>query len=498
MRRGRVTAEGNIVWDEGEGNAHRNWNSYLVILVAAILAIVVFAQILRPKPKEPEQPLKPDLEYVSFVSTKDTSVNIETNPPISAPSVPTQSPNTDITIDEKIDYRTTNIFIAAAEGTIRDVEYYVNNGVDVNKKDDSGRTSLHYAAGFNRNNGVLHYLVSKGANVNAKDSVGRTPLHFAIVHNNVSALIYIISRSANINVEDMFGHTPLHLAAYFDTTDTHVEASFLHLLSDKYKDNLDVNAQDHEGYTPLDLARNENKRDELRKRSGKKGEELTNSPSQDIDHSAILASIPTLTPPVIVQQKLSVSTAQSPADIFDAAANGTVQDVRHIIELGTDVRAKNEFGETALHQAAFKNSNVEVLKYLISQGADVNAKNNYGVTPLHQAALGNSNVEILKTLVDQSAEVNTKNQFGATPLHHAAQGNPNAKILEYLISQGADVNAKDNNGKTPLDLAISNPTNRDEKERILRGASGFPLQPTRQTRSALNYSGHLGYGDGGY
>ena len=66
-------------------------------------------------------------------------------------------------------------------------------------------------------------------------------------------------------------------------------------------------------------------------------------------------------------------------DIFAAIREGTVEDVRYLVEEnGADVNAKDNHGDTPLHDAAFKD--IEVFKFLISKGADINA--NHQVHPI--------------------------------------------------------------------------------------------------------------------
>lgn len=64
-----------------------------------------------------------------------------------------------------------------------------------------------------------------------------------------------------------------------------------------------------------------------------------------------------------------------------------VASTRLILEAGTDINAEEQFGQTALHGAAFRGWNDMVL-LLVEYGADISIKDNDGYTPL-DTALGN-------------------------------------------------------------------------------------------------------------
>ena len=68
---------------------------------------------------------------------------------------------------------------AARFGDIKAVKQHLAAGTDVNAKDRSGVTSLHYAAYLGRKE-VAELLIVKGADVNAKVAYGETPLDKAI------------------------------------------------------------------------------------------------------------------------------------------------------------------------------------------------------------------------------------------------------------------------------------------------------------------------------
>ena len=65
-----------------------------------------------------------------------------------------------------------------------------------------------------------------------------------------------------------------------------------------------------------------------------------------------------------------------------AASNDDVELVRALIKAGANVKAKNQFGTSALTEAAIIGS-APIINALIKAGADPNTKNPEGETPLH-------------------------------------------------------------------------------------------------------------------
>ena len=72
---------------------------------------------------------------------------------------------------------------AAFVGDIEAVKQHLAEGADVNAKDASDATPLHFAAGGSSGTGhkeIAELLIAGGADVNAKDEFGETPLDWAI------------------------------------------------------------------------------------------------------------------------------------------------------------------------------------------------------------------------------------------------------------------------------------------------------------------------------
>ena len=82
-------------------------------------------------------------------------------------------------------------------------------GADVARRDNAGRTALHYAVGAGAM--AVEVLLAAGSDVNAAGDGGATPLHEAIVRGNVSAIKALCRGGANCNARDQTGRTPADL-----------------------------------------------------------------------------------------------------------------------------------------------------------------------------------------------------------------------------------------------------------------------------------------------
>ena len=108
---------------------------------------------------------------------------------------------------------------------------------------------------------------------------------------------------------------------------------------------------------------------------------------------------------------------------------------------------------------------------LINAGTDVRARNPRGYTAMYWAANCN-NFRMINLLLDKGADINAKlepNVGGYTPLHAAAMFN-RPDVARVLIKRGADVRLTDAKGLTALQLAESKGNSHKGMVRIMKGA----------------------------
>lgn len=73
------------------------------------------------------------------------------------------------------------------------------------------------------------------------------------------------------------------------------------------------------------------------------------------------------------------------AQLFSAVGANDIELVKEYLEQGADVMARNRWGSTPLHWAAF-NGHTQIVELLIEKGANVNAKGIGGYLPRRLAA----------------------------------------------------------------------------------------------------------------
>jgi ankyrin repeat protein len=340
-------------------------------------------------------------------------------------------PNTTMTGGETV------VMTAARAGNGDALKALAEAGANVNAKDARGQTALMWAAARN-NAAAIRALAGSGADLkvrtnnpaagggrgnsvfNSPAPTGFTALLFAVRAGSLDAVRALVDAGADVNDTLSDGESALVVA----TANAHWEvASFLldrgaepnaagagwnalHQTVHSRRPNL--------GYTPGPVPTGNTDSIELVKKLIAKGIEIdarmTKNGMKDGQrnrHNRLGATAFLLAAKRVDVEVMKVLAAAG-ADAKMPAADGNtplmvaagtamwyvgedggsmagheheaVEAVKMCVELGNDVNAKNMFGETPLHGAAFRGVN-EIVEYLVGKGASLDARDSHGWTP---------------------------------------------------------------------------------------------------------------------
>ena len=247
----------------------------------------------------------------------------------------------------------TPVLFAARQGDLESAAILLAAGADPNDSAADGTSALVLAA-HSGHGSLAGFLLEQGADPNHAGS-GYTALHAAVMTGDVELVKVLLAKGADPNVPIwqatpvtrngqvlmlagyLLGATPLCLAAKY------VDVDIMRVLA--AADGVDTAVALDNGWTPLMLAAGAGWRQGRWDRR---------------DRAALFPQV------------------------FRDAQNesGTLEVVKQlVIELGADVNAIDEDGNTALHHVVDKGFN-SVVEVLVSAGAKLDVKNTRGLTPL--------------------------------------------------------------------------------------------------------------------
>jgi ankyrin repeat protein/predicted NAD-dependent protein-ADP-ribosyltransferase YbiA (DUF1768 family) len=324
----------------------------------------------------------------------------------------------------------TALMTAARTGIPAVVDELIERGADVKAKEQSGQTALMWAAAEGHAQ-VVEALIKAGADFSAPLESGFTPLLLAVREGRMDVVRVLLKAGADVNqavrpkkrpdrgpekgvspliiaVEN--GHFELAVAllkAGADPNDQRSGYTPLHTLTWVRKPN---SGDDPDGQAPpagsgkltsLEFARLLVERGadvNARLKHGDSGEaKLNRTGATPFLMAADTADAPLMRLLVQLGANPSIPNADNCTPLMAAAGIGTIfpqeeagtedevlEAVKLAVELGGDVNAVDDNGETAMHGAAYKSA-PKVVQWLADRGAREeiwNRKNKYGWTPL--------------------------------------------------------------------------------------------------------------------
>ncbi len=326
--------------------------------------------------------------------------------------------------------RAAEIHEAAKSGDISKIKELIEGNPQLlNLKDEIGRTPLHWACRGGGHEKAAEYLINEGADVNIRDNNNVVTLHSVAINGLKHIAALLIKKDADINVQSRSGYTPLHYAAHYG------QLEIAHLL---VENGADVNIRNRYGRTPLIHAAREGGNAEIADLLISHGADVNvkdNEGWTPLDFAVLRGHKEVVRVLVKNGAIVTIKDQEGMETIHRAAMGGHMELVHLLIKKGADVKSRNMNGGTLLHSAAAGDLK-DLISSLKSEDFDPNEVNRYSLTPLHMAAM-KGHTEIVELLIQRGANIDVKSLDGKTPLY-MAQEEGHDEAAEILIANGAD------------------------------------------------------------
>ena len=126
--------------------------------------------------------------------------------------------------------------------------------------------------------------------------------------------------------------------------------------------------------------------------------------------------------------------------------------IRHFLEVGASIDAREEEHDQAAIILAAKFGDAEIVELLINKGAKVDARDDEGRTALFFAEVGS---KVFASLVAAGADINAKDYEGNSILMRNVSRSPSVAEVEELLRLGIEPHVRNEAGESALDLAVS-------------------------------------------
>lgn len=305
-----------------------------------------------------------------------------------------------------------NLLTAARAGNLELVRQLLENGYDVNGRDNQGKTALH-AAARSGSLELVKLLVERGADVNIKDNRGMTPVTEAMVGQSSSprGSIIVSSQLPDGSIRQ---------------TSSNAIANYL----------FEKGAQSPQG-TP------------------------GNQP-------------PPLTAPQGSQTTPVTPGAIDSRSLYEIIGTGNLAALQEQLKANPDLLKDKKGGEPLFFNAVRRNQ-AEIIKWMVKNGADINTVDARGRNVLY-VAIESNRVDFLPFLLDLGADINLdpdkdqperwstkttpagplRTRILTRPLLYAAITKGTKETVTLLLDRGAKLDARDAEGNTPLKWAEQN------------------------------------------
>lgn len=329
--------------------------------------------------------------------------------------------------------RADEIHDAVRSGDLETVKALLQSHAEwLNSPDQNQKTPLHLALESGHAD-IAGYLIERGADINLKDKDKGAPLHNAAYLGSLGIVDLLLKKGAtSLNEGNFRGQTPLHFAC---------ERGHPEVVIRLLDAGADIEAQDMLGRTPL-MTTGMSKNMEIAKGLIKRGADI------HVGLKRGPATYTTLTVTamygfkdlvdLLIDKGASISKDSLGPTLAFSVQMGHPRLFEYVLEKGLDLAAVKEMDPGFVFNAAAGGS-VEIMKALLDHGFDADQKDGDGWTPLHVAAVGGK-IEMIEFLIACGLDKDVRNMKGETAYHVALSAEV-AEAADFLKKAGADTSA---------------------------------------------------------
>lgn len=356
------------------------------------------------------------------------------------------------------------------EPDLKKIEKFLEKGIDLNRKDDKGRTIL-YPLVAKRKVDVVKLLLDRGIDINSEDIYGKTVLNECIDKNDGLMIRFLLDHGASINHKNSSNRTIIQDVALSGDFRTFQ-------ILNGYKP--DFNIKDGYGKTVLfDAVEGGNENIVKEVVNNIENINVLDENGETVLFRAVLKEDPTIAKVLILNGiDVNIVNPDGQNALFNAVLLGVknVDVIKLFIKKGVNLNVMDKYGKTLLDELLYilelQKENLKDLegKYrLINETREylkiaiVLIENGLNIDKIHEddglttlaKEIASKNYDNVKFLLDCGANVNITDEEGYSILYkEILKGYSNYRMIDYLIQYGADINKKNEDEKSIVDELI--------------------------------------------
>ena len=339
---------------------------------------------------------------------------------------------------------------AAAHGHTREIKGLLEQGANINGRNEDGNTALICAITSKQSETAI-FLLESGADMSVRSSSGkrRPPLYHATDVGDLVTAQYLLDHGAPVNEKDWYGQN------YFVEVILSEKLDAINLL---LRYGADVNARDVSGSPVITHAVKKGNMELVRLLLG----HGANANARDYSGHPLISLASSNGQPELVQLLLgsgadpNVRTFTGVPILVDAVQRGRVDLAKIFLSAGANPNATDIMG-TSILLATVRSDKLSdadkdaLVRTLLAHGANSNVTDSWGLTGLAHAAAAD-NIAMVRLFLAHGADPNQL-VHGDTLLVNAIDKRKTEQA-RLLVEHGANPNKADKLGRTPLLLAM--------------------------------------------